>query len=227
MRYRNLLVPLGVLLIGLGLFEKGWLLIGVWLGADFLVLGIAHGKGLHGIFGKRADGSLPVWSWMLYFPLLVYTYVVWHLIRIFSKEPAYNEVSPELVVGRRLLKPDLNQTFENYVDLTSEFSEPALIRTSPAYRNFSILDGAAPTPEQLDAAVSSLRQGRTYVHCAQGHGRTGLFALAILLKSKRAKCIEDGLHSLQSVRPGIRLNQDQIKCVQIFSEKLTTGVKQQ
>jgi hypothetical protein len=193
MSYRHLLVFLGVVLIALGLAERVWFLMAVWLGCDFLGLGIAHGRGSHRVFGKRADGTLPLWSWFLFLPLLIYTAAVWHLVRLFSREPAFSAVTERLVVGRRLLSSELDADFDNFVDLTAEFSEPWAIRHSPSYRSFPILDGAAPTPEALQGAVSSLLPGRTFIHCAQGHGRTGLFALAVLLRSGAARSVEDGL----------------------------------
>src|SRR5512147_958145 len=167
MSYRHLLTFLGVVLVVLGLIEGRWFLLAVWLGSDFLALGVAHGRGLHGVFGKRADGTLPFWSWLVFLPLLIYTAAVWHLIRLFSREPARGAVTEQLVVGRRLLASELQGEFDNYVDLTAEFAEPRAIRRAPSYRSFPILDGAAPTPEALRRAVAGLRPGRTFIHCAQ------------------------------------------------------------
>src|SRR6266496_3105666 len=101
MSYRYLLTLLGVALIVLGLMERGWFLVSVWLGCDFLVLGIAHSRGSHRVFGKRPDGRLPKWSWLLFFPLLGCTAVVWHFVRLFSRESAHSAVTEQLVVGRR------------------------------------------------------------------------------------------------------------------------------
>ncbi len=98
-----LLIVLGLALICLGLVERGWFLLALWLGADFVVLGAAHAAHAHGIFGKRLNGSLPLWSWMAFFPLLIYTIATWHLLRFFLKEQPHNAVTPALVVGRRLL----------------------------------------------------------------------------------------------------------------------------
>jgi len=218
MSYRHLLTLLGVTLVALGLVERGWFLIAAWLGCGFLILGAAHGRGAHRVFGKRADGHLPLWSWLVFFPLHIYTITVWHLIRLFSREPACGVVTEDLVVGRRLLASEFDDEFDNYVDLTAEFSEPAAIRGSPSYRSFPILDGAAPRPEALRSAVAALRPGRTFVHCAQGHGRTGLFALAVLLNSGAAGSVEDGLQMLRTVRPGIRLNRDQQRCIQLYAK---------
>ena len=133
--------------------------------------------------------------------------------RAIRGEPARTAVTDHLVVGRRLLRSEICETFDNYVDLTAEFIEPSAIRCSPGYCSFPILDGSAPTVEALHAVVNSLRPGRTFVHCAQGHGRTGLFALAVLLSSGAAKAAEDGLQLLRAARPGIRLNRIQRQCI--------------
>lgn len=213
-----LLILLGTGLIALGLVERGWLLLSAWLGADCLILGIAHSQSGHRVFGKRADGTLPFWSWLLFFPLITYTTALWHLLRLASRAPSHNTVTDDLVIGRRLLPSELAGEFANYVDLTAEFQEPAAIRTLPCYRSFPILDGSAPSPQALRAAVKGLPPGRTFVHCAQGRGRTALFALAILLGSGQARTAEEGWRRLKSARPGIRLNREQQACLRLFSE---------
>ena len=218
MSHRHVLTLLGIVLILLGLLERGWFLVAVWLGGDFLVLSVAHGRRSHRVFGKRADGSLPFWSWVVFLPLHVYTTIVWHLVRVLSREPAHNAVTQQLIVCRRLLAFEIEGEFDNFVDLTAEFPEPSSIRRSPAYRSFPILDGAALTPEALRVAVASLRPGRTFVHCAQGHGRTGLFALAVLLSSGVVRNVEDGLRMLLAARPGIRLTKAQYQCIRMYAQ---------
>jgi protein-tyrosine phosphatase len=218
MSHGRILGLLGAVLIFVGGVERGWALLAAWLGCNFLVLAIAHGRGAHRVFGKRSDGKIPLRSWLLFLPLLVYTAAVWHLLRLFTREPACATVTERLIVGRRLLASELVEQFDNYVDLAAEFAEPSTIANTQAYYSFPILDGAAPLPVSLRAAVHGLRPGRTFVHCAQGHGRTGLFALAVLLTSGAARSVEDGLRILRAVRPGIRLNQAQLKCIQTYLE---------
>ena len=218
MTYRYLLMLLGLALVVLGWAERGWCVVLAWLGFNFFVLGIAHWRGFHRVFGKRADGTLPIWSWLLFLPLHIYSIAVWRSLRLLSREPAFNVVSEELVVGRRLLASEVDGEFANYVDLTAEFTEPLAIRRSPTYLNFPVLDGSAPQPEVLRKVLASLRPGRTFVHCAQGHGRTGLFALAVLLSSGAASSVDDGLRILTSARPGIRLNRIQLECIQIYAK---------
>jgi len=218
-----MLTLLGLILIAIGVVERDWLLLLIWLGCDFLVLGIAHAKGAHGVFGKGHDGSIPLWSWGVFLPLLFWLAAIWHITRLLSREPALNKITNDLVIGRRLLRSEVEGEFDNYVDLTAEFAEPASIRQSSAYYCFPILDGAAPDPETLRGAVGRLRPGKIFVHCAMGHGRTGLFALAVLLTSGGAKSVDDGLRMLQAARPGIRLNGAQRRCIERYAVRL--GVK--
>jgi hypothetical protein len=220
MSYRYLLTLLGSTLILLGITKGGWLLMSIWLGIDFLILGIAHGRGAHGVLGKRTDGTLPGWSWMLFLPLHLYTIGLWHVVRLLGREPACNVVTDKVVVGRRLLPSEQVGEFENYVDLTAEFAEPGAVRRSESYRSFPILDGAAPSAEALRAAIAQLRPGRTFIHCAQGHGRTGLFTVAVLLQQDGVQSLEGALQMLRSARPGIQLNQLQRDCIQRYAEEL-------
>src|SRR5437899_9735715 len=100
MSHRYLLVLLGLILIGVGLVQGGWALLAVWLGFDFLILGITHFRRAHGTFGKRPNGSLPVWSWMAFLPLHLYTMFGWHLLRLVNREPAQNMLTNDLIIGR-------------------------------------------------------------------------------------------------------------------------------
>ncbi len=220
MRYAFLFCLLGSLLIVMGGVEEGLAIPMMWLGCDLLILGMAHARGAAQVFGKRADGTLPWWSLILFLPLLVYTWLVWQILRLISREPARNTVTDRLEVGRRLLESEMEGGFENFVDLTSEFIEPTAIRKLPGYRCFPVLDGAAPDPEKLFHFLNALRPGRTFVHCAQGHGRTGMFALAWLLREGEARTVEEGLRKLRQARPGIRLNGAQMKCVQACAREL-------
>ncbi len=194
------------------------MLLALWPGLNFLALGIAHARGAHGVFGKRAEGTLPLWSWALFLPLHLFTMAVWHVGRLISHEPAWNEFDGQLVLGRRLLAKEFPGGFANVVDLTAEFPEPQAIRKSSGYRCLRFLDGAAPVTEALRSAIKSLAPGRTFIHCAQGHGRTGLFAAALLLSSGRAQTPADALAMLQRVRPGIRLSRQQRECLRLFAE---------
>jgi hypothetical protein len=192
----------------------------IWLGCDFLLLGIAHARKTHGLFGKNPDGTLPPWSWVLFLPLHALNAIVWHSIRLLSTEPAWNQVTDQLVIGRRLLARECPGEFANYVDLTAEFAEPRALREMPGYVAFPILDGSTPSLERLHTVIGGLRPGKTFIHCAQGHGRTGLFAVAVLLLSKEAQTVEEGLTLLTGVRPAVRLNSEQANCARALATKM-------
>jgi len=217
MRSALFLSLIGALLALLGVVERGWFLLPCWFGLSFLWLGISHALGKHNPFQKRADGTIPRWTVALHLPFFCYMNAVWHGLRILSKEPAQSQVAEQLVVGRRLLESEITGEFVNYVDLTCEFSESSKARKMAGYVCFPILDAGAPSPERLKAAVRSLPPGRTCVHCAQGHGRTGLFALAFLLINGLTNTVEDGLRMLRHVRPGIDLNAQQKRCIELLA----------
>ena len=209
-------------LVGAGLVCLGvqhgawWCLFLFWLAADFLIIGVAYLKRIHVVFGKRPDGALAWWSWGLFWPYLIYSLLVWHAVRVLSREPAHAVVATEMVVGRRLLPREAPEGIVNYVDLTTEFCEPTKLRHHQGYLNFPMLDGGAPAAESLLGLATNLKAGRTFIHCAQGHGRTGLVALAVLLSKGAVNSIEAGLRLLQSARPGIRLNAEQRECLEEY-----------
>lgn len=217
MRHHHLLALAGCALVALGFTAGHWTLLAAWLGANVLALAAAHRGGVHRLYGKRPDGTLPWWSRLVFLPLLSYTHAIWHLVRALHPDPAYSIVTDQLVVGRRLRATEFDFACENYVDLTAEFTEPAAIRRHPAYRSVPILDFSAPSPEALRTAVLGLRPGRTFVHCAQGHGRAALFALAVLLRYGTVRTVDEGWAMLRTARPGVRLTKEQRECIESYA----------
>jgi len=220
MRYAITLTFLGILMGAFGI-QKGVIAIPLcWLGLDFVLLGIAHLSKNHQIFGKRPDGKLPYWSWIVFAPLFILNFLVWQLCRVLSSEPAINKITPEITIGRRLQTLENPGQFSNYVDLTAEFQEPKIFRTSNGYLSYPILDASSPTPDQLSAAIQRLSPGSTFIHCAQGHGRTGLFTLALLLHSRIVPTVDSGMDLIASSRPAVRLNAEQLKCINLYAAKI-------
>lgn len=210
MRYAIILGIMGlVLLAGSALYPSArWFLI--WAGISFASVALGYAGIGPCVFGKTSGGRIPLALKILNLPFLAYTWFVWHLVRLLSREAAFNTIDDNLVIGRRLLASEAPQGFDHYVDLTAEFEEPAPIRIRPGYRCLPILDASVPTIEELRGAVESSASGRAFVHCAQGHGRTGLFALALLLRRGSVQTIEEGVGLLRSLRPAVRLNREQV-----------------
>lgn len=220
MRYAITLCVLGAAWLAYGLLQGGWFLIAAWLGTNFLLLGIAHAKCWHAVFGKGMDGTLPLWSWLLFLPLHLLTYIAWRAVFMLTRAPATSEVTPQLVVGRRLLASEFanlaDRGVANVVDLTAEFQEPSVIRQHSAYRPLPILDGSAPDARSMYGFVQSLRPGLTYIHCAQGHGRTALVAAAFMITSGIASDEVEATKMLKTVRPRVRLNRCQRACLREY-----------
>ena len=47
------------------------------------------------------------------------------------------------------------------------------------------------------------------IHCAQGHGRTGLVTAAVLIAFGGIQTAGDAIAMIQAVRPGVELNKAQ------------------
>ncbi|WP_236696550.1 dual specificity protein phosphatase family protein [Rhodopirellula islandica] len=74
-----------------------------------------------------------------------------------------------------------------------------------------MLDGTGATAKELRELANEIQQmpKPVLIHCAQGHGRTGLVASAVLLVSGAAQTASDAIAMVQAVRPGIELNATQ------------------
>ena len=192
----------------------GWANWLLWPALNFGGLAFAYSHNSPRPFGKRADGTLRGDLVVLYFPLLVLTWSVWHLWRIVTRESAFDRIDGTLIIGRRLLANEPSPDADHFLDLTQEFAEPKEIRERAGYWSFPILDAAGPSPEALVDMALQLPPDRTlYVHCAQGHGRTGLVASVILLATARAATAEEALGRIQQARPGVRLSAAQFHCL--------------
>lgn len=221
MEYPILFLVLGAFLAAMGAKVGGFGYVLVWLGASFVLTGIGHIACGGRIYGKKPAGALPLWSKLLHGPFLVYTWGIWHLVRLFSREEATSRVNDSLSIGRRLLPHEAPEGFANWVDLTAEFDEPSELRKQDGYLCLPILDGGIPTFAELHAAIGRLQPGTTYVHCAQGHGRTGIFALALLFHQGAIGDLDAGLALLRKVRPALNLNPRQKRFVQRYAATLS------
>ena len=91
-----------------------------------------------------------------------------------------NEVAPGLFAGRRPLAGELPSQVLLVVDLAAEFIECRAVRTACRYISAPVLDTGIMDEAAFVALVQEVAQwpGPVYIHCAQGHGRTGTLAAA-------------------------------------------------
>jgi hypothetical protein len=220
MDYRISLPVLGLLLIAVGLLNAGPYLLFCWLGICFLVLGVAHLLHWPRIFGKRADGSIPPWSWLAFLPLHAVTYGTWHLARLLSREDKSSRITDQLTIGRRPVAETELPDSDLIIDLTSGFDEVRNIRLHSGYISQTILDGSIPKIAELNLLLEKMEGKKCFFHCAQGHGRSGTVAIAFLLKTGKVSTVEEGLQLLQSQRPALDLGKRQYAFLQEYAKSL-------
>jgi protein-tyrosine phosphatase len=201
-------------------FGGPWLLL-LWPAFAFSIVGVAYLTGNASFLGK-SNGSFRIGALILLGPYLSLCAALWHLVRLSVREAPWHRITPTLFVGRRLLRREFPHEIASVVDLTSEL--PAVVPQSPcvSYLGLPMLDGVAPTPAALLAAVEDIAETPQpiYVHCAQGHGRTGLVASALLIANGVARDPDDAIASLKAIRPGIRLNRHQLRVLRGFHDVL-------
>ncbi len=174
---------------------------------------------------KRPGGRRGPGAWPLYWPYFLLNELGFRLYRLTERRPPFDRVAPDLDLGRRLTASEASRagtpTWAAVLDLAAEFAEVGPLRRAGAYRSLPVLDATAPTPGELAAAVAWLSErvpeGPVYVHCALGHGRSATVAIAYLLATGRAETVEEGLATVRSRRPGVRLNPAQMAALREFA----------
>ena len=214
MKYAFAFGLMSVALVLVALNNPKLLVLLIWAAISFAWMAAGYsGLGAR-VIGKKRNGCIPWLTRIVLLPFLCFAWLVWHIYRVVSREDKCNRVDDKLVVGRRLLASEVDQEFDCFIDLTAEFNEPKCIRTRESYFSFPILDASVPSAEDLNAAVELVEDGNLYIHCAQGHGRTGVFALAVLAHRGRISSVEEGLGLLQKVRPALGLNRSQLRFIE-------------
>ncbi len=200
-----------------------------WTASSVLVLWVSLALGVVGlgyagvgprIFGKRSDGRLRPLNALILAPYLLLLWSVWQLSRTLRREPPFNELVEGIIIGRRLLPSEYPEGIESVVDLTAEFSESSRIRQGRNYRVFPMLDATPSTPAVLEQVVQTIMDlpGDVYIHCAEGHGRTGLVATSLLLARGDARSADEAVALLLERRPLARMNAAQRKAVYEMAE---------
>lgn len=163
-------------------------------------------------FGKRHNGSRHPVAAILLAPYLVLAWCVWNLQILLSREPAWHAIGDKLIVARRLRSHELPEQVDVICDLTSELLDPQELRQHPGYQCHPMLDANGMSPDVLVSLVQSIspqNAGRLLIHCANGHGRTGLVAAAWLIATRRALSADNAMQMLRAERPGIKLRMRQ------------------
>lgn len=156
--------------------------------------------------GKMEDGRQSLSGFITFFPYLIPLWIRQFFITRCTKEPAYNEVLPGIFIGKRLSAAKaLPKECTTIVDLCAEFPEAKSIRSMPGYKSFPILEASICSKEEFCKFIETLPERGIYIHCGQGHGRTGFFTAAFLLERGYAKSVDEAEKMLVTARPKLKL----------------------
>jgi hypothetical protein len=163
-------------------------LIALLTAAGFLPVIIAYAAGTTAPFGKRADGTIPLWSWAMGWSFYSLGFASMVLSRRLSDSDPSNRIMPRMILGRRPSTLELealaHESALAILDVTAEY--PAVRLPGIEYKNIPVLDGCSPTVAQLELGAAWLshhiRDRVVYVHCAAGYERSATFVAAHLLR---------------------------------------------
>ncbi len=207
-----LIVLLGALM-ALRAAMGGAFIVLLWPALAFVVVGLSYLVGSPRCFGKRSHGGMRMANRIVLMPYLGVAHGTWHLVRALSREAPYDQLLDTVWIGRRLLASEATPPADVLVDLTCEFAEsPRLRKQFREYVAIPILDKGIPdSPAAVieHAARFVGQHRRIYVHCAQGHGRTGMFAAVLLLANEPSLSAEDAIERVRRARPGVALSRQQ------------------
>ena len=205
----------------------GWaVIVPLYAALSFAILAAAYaGVGPRLLF-KRPNGCRSVFGWLLLSPYFLLNAVTFGLYRLFSREPAFVQVAPNLFFGRRLSACEHQAGgWSNVLDLAGEFAEVGPVRLLPGYRSLPTLDATAPTEDELRSAMAWIAEaaatGPVYVHCALGHGRSACVVIAYQLSVGAVNTIAEGVAALRSLRPSVRLHTPQLQLLRKFEQQPT------
>ena len=193
----------------------------LWVALALLIVAIAYLTNSPRLLFKKDNGTREWWSWLLLWPYYLLAWLSFWSHFLTNRRAASSEIAAGLWLSRRLSAREArsaNIGWRAILDLACEFPRTPL--EGCEYLSLPVLDGTAPTLEQMSIAVDYINRGRdrgpVLLHCALGHGRSATIAVAWLLNCGIAESVEDGIAQVRKVRPGVGLNAKQISQLNEF-----------
>lgn len=196
-----------------------------WFSADLAFIAAAYALGAPRLIGgKRSDGSFCLVGAFFMLPYLLVTAAWWHIVRPFRSERPYDRLTKNITIGRRLLPREYPCNVTHVIDLTAEFARTRQRGDRRTYAAFPILDSSGLEVADMARLVqAAVRQDGIYIHCAAGHGRTGMVAACLLLYAGIVATAEEAMQRVSAVRPGAMLTVAQKRTVAAFARHIAAG----
>ena len=124
MKYGILFAAVAVLLVLSAAIHGGWQLFFLWPSLSFGIVAVGYLHFGPKVYGKSRHGLLSPITQFLLLPYLLYLWTVWYAVRLVKRESAFNRLTDNIFIGRRLLSHEMPQDIDHVIDLTCEFNEP-------------------------------------------------------------------------------------------------------
>jgi len=150
----------------------------IWPAVNLLILALAYASNQPNlIMNKKDDGSISPILLALNLPWLLITWGVFRLQISFEKDFANQLEGSNLWISRRPTSRDDLSQFDLVIDLTAEFSKDQI---KVKYRCFPNLDGHILKHNK--PISSEWTDKKVLIHCANGYGRSSLYAAILLVE---------------------------------------------
>ena len=93
------------------------------------------------------------------------------------------------------------------------------------YWALPILDGSVPEVDSILPLLAEVGEysGEVFIHCAEGHGRTALVAVSLLLVRGECATVDDSIKRVLAQRPRAHLNRDQLRFLESLGGRVEPG----
>lgn len=192
----------------------------VWAGVSITLVSLAYGLELAtasgaGLLRKSSTGHVPLLVSGILFPYTCSRFLKILLYRRITGEAPWTALGPHIYIGGRLFPREINQLRRQGVvavlDVAAEVPRDwGMGNKGLDYEAMPVMDLSVPPVDQLlrgvDWATNHLNlDHKVLIQCTMGHGRSALFAAAVMIATGRASGVPDATAIIQSRRKQARL----------------------
>ena len=166
------------------------------------------------MLGKSSNGFIPLYRTVIFLPYLLCAWLWWlirYAVLLCKNEPAYDKVWDNVYVGRHPVFSGFPENTGLVIDLTTEmYGIKPKDNPGCRYMVAPALDTCSPDPEAWHSVIKEIIDTKLtmpstiiYVHCAYGHGRSGITVAAAMVRTGVCANFEIAAGHLKGERPSI------------------------